>query len=158
MNFTHIFNTGYEVMLAALISNITAQIAKTIVNAIRKGAFESHMLYSTGGMPSSHSSTVTAAATAIGIVSGFDSSIFALSVIFSLITMYDAQGVRMAAGHQAAILNQMLRELFSQHPTLKFKNLKELLGHTPMQVLVGAMLGIGVAFAWHFVLQPNIGG
>lgn len=156
MNFTNIYNTGYEVMLAAFISNITAQVAKTIVNAFKKGTFESHMLYSTGGMPSSHSSTVTATAASIGIVAGFDSPVFALALIFSLITMYDAQGVRMAAGHQATILNQMLRELFSQHPTLKFKNLKELLGHTPMQVLVGALLGVGVAFVWHYIIAQKL--
>lgn len=153
MNFNTIYNTGYEVMLAALISNIVAQVSKTIVNAIKKGTFESAMLYSTGGMPSSHSSTVTATAASIGIVSGFDSTVFALALTFSVVTMYDAQGVRMAAGHQAAILNQMLRELFSQHPTLKFKNLKELLGHTPMQVLVGALLGIAVSFIWHFLIE-----
>lgn len=144
--------TGYEVLLVAVVANVAAQIAKTIVNAIQQRKWDSAMLFSTGGMPSSHSSTVTSVTTAIGIIDGWNSTTFALSVCISLIVMYDAQGVRLAASYQAQILNQMVKELFSLHPNFKGQKLKELLGHTPMQVVVGALLGVGVAFGFDWYL------
>lgn len=149
---TMIKGTGYEVLLVAVVANVAAQIAKTIVNAIQHKKWDSAMLFSTGGMPSSHSSTVTSVTTAIGIIDGWQSTTFALSVCVSLIVMYDAQGVRLAASYQAQILNQMLKELFSLHPAFKGQKLKELLGHTPMQVVVGALLGVGVAFGFDWYL------
>ncbi|MFN0201499.1 MAG: divergent PAP2 family protein [Bacteroidia bacterium] len=148
-----LLNTGYEVLLGALIANVGAQVAKTFVNAIKLRKWDSSMLLSTGGMPSSHSATVTALATALGIIDGWHSTTFAIGLWLALIVMYDAQGVRLAASVQATILNQILKELFSLHPTLKGKKLKELLGHTPMQVVMGALLGIGIAFAFHHYLE-----
>ncbi len=94
-------------------------------------------------MPSSHSALVTALTTGLGIQEGFDSAIFALAVVFSLVVMYDAAGVRRAAGKQARVLNAIIEDLNRRqlHP----ERLRELLGHTPFEVLVGALLGIIVA-------------
>lgn len=152
MDLSHISNTGTEVLLSALVSNVFAQVTKTIVNAIQKKRWELTMLYSTGGMPSSHSSTVTAMATSIGLIDGFSSTTFALAACVCGIVMYDAAGVRLAASKQAIVLNTIMQELFSLHPKLKGKRLKELLGHTPIQVLAGAGVGIGAAYLWHYYL------
>lgn len=139
-------------MIASVLANIIAQVTKTIVNAFQKKAWESGMLYSTGGMPSSHSSTVTAIATTLGLVDGFSSTTFALGVGIAGIVMYDAAGVRLAASRQAEVLNEMIKELFSKHPTLKSTRLKELLGHTPIQVVAGAGLGVLVSYCLHYYL------
>ncbi|MBX7243680.1 MAG: divergent PAP2 family protein [Bacteroidia bacterium] len=156
MNLSSISNTGFEVIVASLLANVIAQITKTIVNAFQKKSWESRMLYSTGGMPSSHSSTVTAIATSIGLVDGFASTTFALGAGIAAIVMYDAAGVRLAASKQAEVLNEMIKELFSLHPTLKGTRLKELLGHTPIQVLAGAGVGIGVSYAFHYYLTGTL--
>lgn len=97
-----------------------------------------------GGMPSSHTSFVTSLATVVGMVEGFHSTNFAIAVVFAAIVMYDAAGVRRAVGKQATILNKMLEDL--QHGKLiQNEKLKELIGHTPFEVLGGAILGIIVA-------------
>lgn len=100
-------------------------------------------------MPSSHSALVSALATSVGLWEGFSSTAFAISLIFALIVMYDAAGVRRAASMQARILNQILEELFQGHPVSE-KRLWELLGHTPFEVLVGALIGVTVSsiFYW----------
>ncbi|HCI81682.1 MAG TPA: hypothetical protein DHW02_18550, partial [Ktedonobacter sp.] len=98
-------------------------------------------LVSSGGMPSSHSALVTGLATATGRVSGVSSASFAIAVVVASIVMYDAAGVRRAVSIQARILNQMIEELFEGKP-LAEKRLRELIGHTPVQVFVGALLGI----------------
>lgn len=103
-----------------------------------------------GGMPSSHSSFVTGLATSIGIVSGFSSAEFSISAVLALIVMYDAAGVRRAAGEQAKILNQLVEELWNQDFKSSEVHLKELLGHTPIQVFAGAVLGISIAMIRHF--------
>ena len=98
-----------------------------------------------GGMPSSHSALVVSMATSIGYANGFNSSIFALSATVALIVMYDAAGVRRAAGKQAAVLNEIVEEL-QAHRGIREEKLKELLGHTPIEVIAGAALGILIAF------------
>jgi acid phosphatase family membrane protein YuiD len=105
----------------------------------------------TGGMPSSHAASVAALSTSVGIVEGFRSTLFGATLFFSLIVMYDAAGLRRAAGRQAALLNRLIEEHF-QHPEEKAQKLFELLGHTPLEVLVGGLLGVGVALMWHVVL------
>src|SRR5437763_4808905 len=95
-------------------------------------------------MPSSHSALVTALATATGRVAGFGSAAFAITVVLASIVMYDAAGVRRAVSLQARILNQMIDEAFQGHPFAE-KRLRELIGHTPIQVIVGGLLGIGIA-------------
>lgn len=118
--------------------------------------FNLSMLFASGGMPSSHSSTVTALATSTGLISGFDSVIFAVTVCLSMIVMYDAAGVRQAAGRQAKILNQIIQSFFSQDSQLRKEKLKELLGHTPKQVYAGAALGIAVGLGLHYALKHMI--
>jgi uncharacterized protein len=102
-------------------------------------------LVSSGGMPSSHSALVTALATATGRVQGVNTSEFAITVVLASIVMYDAAGVRRAVSLQARILNQMIDEMFMGHPIAE-KRLRELIGHTPVQVLVGGLLGICVGW------------
>ncbi len=124
-----------------------AQILKVIIELIWKHKLNLRLLTSAGGMPSSHSATVCALATAIAMHDGMSSSLFAISLVLATVVMYDAAGVRRAAGIQARILNQIIDELFQGHPISEVR-LRELLGHTPFQVVVGAALGIVLAWAW----------
>ena len=101
----------------------------------------------TGGMPSSHSSTVTSMATSVAIVEGMSSTYFAIAFVVACITMYDAAGIRRAAGKQAGVLNKVMEKLaHTIEEKIHDERLKELLGHTPYEVLAGALLGLIVAF------------
>ncbi len=135
-----------RVFLSAFITVIIAQILKIIYNFIREGKVDFRIMTSTGGMPSSHSASVMALTTAVGIETGWDSPLFGVTLFFSLIVMYDAAGIRRAAGRQAEILNRIMDDLY-QGRTLyeEGEKLKELLGHTPVEVIVGAILGIVVS-------------
>ena len=104
----------------------------------------------TGGMPSSHAASVAALSTSIGVQHGFRSLLFAATLYFSLVVMYDAAGLRRAAGRQAMVLNRLIDEHF-KHPEQGAQKLMELLGHTPLEVLVGAILGVTIALLWHWV-------
>lgn len=119
------------------------QTEKVILDLIKNKRFNFKRVFGAGGMPSSHSAIVTSLAVLIGKEYGFDSGIFAISLIFAFIVMYDAAGVRRAAGKQAALLNKII-----ETPGLKFEQVQEklveVLGHTPFQVFVGALLGIMV--------------
>lgn len=144
----HDFPTIFDnhVLLIALISSVVAQVIKAVVELIRHGKINVRALVGTGGMPSSHSALVTALAVGIGQTAGWASSEFAIAFVFAIIVMYDAAGVRQAAGKQARILNQILDELFREHPTFNEDRLKELLGHTPVQVIAGSALGAAIAW------------
>ncbi|MBI4789069.1 MAG: divergent PAP2 family protein [Chloroflexi bacterium] len=124
-----------------------AQLLKVLIELIWRRKLNLRLLTSAGGMPSSHSATVCALATAIAMHDGMTSSLFAVSLVLATVVMYDAAGVRRAAGIQARILNQIIDELFQGHPISETR-LRELLGHTPVQVVVGAALGILIAWAW----------
>lgn len=100
----------------------------------------------TGGMPSSHAASVAALSTAVGLQEGFRSTLFGATLFFSLIVMYDAAGLRRAAGRQAAVLNRLIEEHFENHAGTQ--RLMELLGHTPLEVLVGALIGVASALTW----------
>ena len=123
-----------------------AQFIKILIELKKTKKINTALIVSSGGMPSSHSSFVTAMTTSIGLKEGFNSSIFALSAVFSLVVMYDAAGVRRAAGYQAAAINMLFERLEDQGIKLD-KKLKELLGHSPIEVAAGAILGILVAIA-----------
>ena len=123
------------------------QILKVLVEYARHRRVNFRLLTSAGGMPSSHSSAVCALATGIALREGAASNIFLLAFVLALIVMYDAAGVRRAASIQARILNQIIAELFQGHPISETR-LRELLGHTPFEVLVGAALGIFGAWWW----------
>jgi hypothetical protein len=130
-------------LLAPLIAWGIAQIAKLTLYSVRQRRLNLRVLAETGGMPSSHSAIVAGLATSIGKYAHVDSPEFAIALIFSFVVMYDAAGLRRAAGRQAAVLNRLVEDLVHmrgvQEPVLR-----ELLGHTPFEVLVGAAIGIGV--------------
>lgn len=107
----------------------------------------------TGGMPSSHSASVAALSTAVGLWHGFDTVLFAVTLYFSCIVMYDAAGLRRAAGRQAMVLNRLIERHFQQ-PEKETAKLMELLGHTPFEVLIGAALGVGYALLWYRIHHP----
>jgi len=146
---------GNKILDVVTVSWFLAQFYKVIVSLIADKKINLKRMLETGGMPSSHSSTVTALATAIGITYGLSSALFAVSAIFAIIVMHDASGIRRAAGKQAGILNKLsesLNALFENK--FQQENLRELLGHTPIEVLVGAIFGIVVAL----LLKPYLLG
>lgn len=132
-----------RVLMAAFIAWAIAQVSKTVYELFRQKKLIVSRLVSAGGMPSSHSALVTGLATATGRLEGVGSAAFAISVVLASIVMYDAAGVRRAVSLQARILNQMLDEVFQGQPIAE-QRLRELIGHTPIQVLVGGLLGVVV--------------
>lgn len=136
-----------RVLQAIFIPWAIAQISKPIIEYIRKRKLNLRLLTTAGGMPSSHSALVCALAAAVGIREGLSSTLFAVAFALAIIVMYDAAGVRRAASMQARILNQIIDELFQGHPISETR-LRELLGHTPIEVLVGALLGVFCAWWW----------
>ncbi len=132
-----------HILVAAFLAWLVAQVSKTTYECIRYRQIKLSRLVSSGGMPSSHSALVTSLATATGRIAGIGSPTFAVAVVLAGIVMYDAAGVRRAVSIQARILNQMIDEAFQGKPFAE-KRLRELIGHTPVQVLVGALLGLGV--------------
>ena len=139
-------------LVCAILGWFTAQIIKIFTNLFVKKEFDIKMLFSNGGMPSSHSSTVLALATAAAISQGLGSPIFAACGILAVIVMNDAFGVRWQAGVQAQIINKMVMELFSNKEEFDVK-LKEIIGHTPFQVFMGGLLGLGIAIGYAFILK-----
>jgi acid phosphatase family membrane protein YuiD len=136
-----------HILLISLSTCLLAQALKLIIELIRHGKVTFRTLVTTGGMPSAHSALVTSLAAGVGQTSGWASGEFAIAFVFAMIVMYDAAGVRQAAGKQARILNQIVDELFSgDHAKFSEERLKELLGHTPVQVIAGSILGIAVSW------------
>jgi len=133
-----------EVLQVALFAWLVAQVAKTFLYWHKEGHFSLARFVGSGGMPSSHSALVVALFTAVGLREGWGSPITGITLVFALIVMYDAAGVRRAAGKQAAVLNEIVAEL-QAHRGITEKKLKELLGHTPVEVIAGAALGILVS-------------
>lgn len=129
-----------------------AQSIKLSIDFYKTRRIDFSYFVSTGGMPSAHSALVSALSTSIGLTEGFNSPIFALALCFAAVTMFDAAGVRYAAGQQAKLLNKITIELFEEHK-LNVPRLKELLGHTRKEVLAGMLTGIVVAIIlvnlWH---------
>ncbi len=142
------------VLLVALTWWAIAQLIKVPINYAVHHKMDLRLWVSAGGMPSSHSALVCALATGVALKDGVSSTAFAICVVLAMIVMYDAAGVRQAASSQARILNQIIDELFEGHP-ISEQRLKELLGHTRFQVIVGALLGIlgtlGLWRVWHLV-------
>jgi acid phosphatase family membrane protein YuiD len=129
-----------------------AQIIKFITVLVTKHKLDWRHILSSGGMPSSHSAFVCACASAMGYLYGWNSPFFTISAVVAIVVMYDAANVRKAAGEQAKILNYIMEHWADMKPAIFGKELKELLGHTPFQVLMGGLLGvvIGLAGAWRF--------
>lgn len=139
-----------RIFMSAACGWVVAQILKTMIHMWFHRKFVAERLVGSGGMPSSHSATVCGLATAAGIEYGAGSFQFAMAAIFAIVVMYDAMGVRRETGIQAKILNEMM-EMFShmgKEMTVEEK-LKEFVGHTPLQVLMGALLGILIAICMY---------
>ena len=153
MDFLKIFTN--PVLLIPACSWGVAQILKTIINAIVSKKFSVSRLVGDGGMPSGHSATVTALATMCGLASGFDSVEFAIATIFAIVVMHDATGVRQETGKQAASIisiAEVLNDYFSERDEhIKTDKLKVLVGHTPLQVACGALLGAAIAVVYHLI-------
>jgi uncharacterized protein len=128
-------------LLIPLSAMILVQVFKLARHWWRFRKISMPVLFSTGGMPSSHSALVTSLATVTGLQYGFESAYFAISCVLALIVMYDARGVRQESGQHARVLNEIVRELMAGH-TISERELKELLGHTTSEVFVGALVGI----------------
>ena len=126
---------------------LVVQFYKGLVPFVTTGHWNLRRFVETGGMPSSHSAAVAALSTGVGIQEGFTSPLFGVTLYFSLIVMYDAAGLRRAAGRQATVLNRLIERHF-EHPERDAQKLMELLGHTPFEVFIGASLGVFSALLW----------
>lgn len=144
------------ILLVPAFSWLIAQVIKTIINAIVNKRIEISRLFGDGGMPSGHSATVMALTSMCGFEVGFGSVSFAISAILAVIVMHDALGVRREAGkHAESIISivAVINDYMSEHDAnIKTDKLKVLVGHTPLQVLCGGLLGIAVAVLYHFVI------
>ena len=140
-----------DILLAGICSWLTAQVLKTVLYAILNKELDLTRLMGDGGMPSAHSATVAAVAAMTGLTCGFDSPVFAVACITAIIVMHDAMGVRLETGKQAKMLNEMaaLFEALGQPKLSMEKKLKEFVGHTPIQVAAGMLLGIAVAVVYY---------
>ena len=136
-----------QVLVCAAVGWLVAQLLKLLIEALTNRTFSFERIYGSGGMPSSHSSTVCALATAAGFKYGLESFEFAISFILAMVVMYDAMGVRRETGKQAKLLNMIMEQDFwdFENSEVFHERLKELVGHTPLQVWAGAILGIIIA-------------
>ncbi|WP_099222822.1 divergent PAP2 family protein [Listeria costaricensis] len=149
-------------LVAAITAIVFAQVVKVPIYLIVSRKIQPGLMFSTGGMPSSHSAAVTALMTTLAIQYGLDSPYFAISVVFGIIVMFDATGVRRQAGEHAVVLNQLVQDFqeFVEHAKgltdpeteVKTKHLKELLGHKPMEVFFGAVTGIVIGFIMAYLM------
>ena len=152
MDITKFVNTGYEALFVALTVPLIAQTIKFTLHLIFDKKIDFRLFTTTGGMPSAHSAFVVGLSTTVGLICGFDSIVFAIALVNALVVMYDAAGVRRAAGRQAACLNRILDDFYKHEIQEIGGKLKELLGHTPFEVFVGALLGAYIAFVNHFYI------
>ena len=123
---------------------VIAQFIKVLLGVLRERRFNFRWFVGTGGMPSSHAAGVSALSTSIGVAYGFDSALFAVTLVFTLVILFDSQGVRFSTGKMAGVLNKMLDDIYWKK-RLDDKQLKEFLGHTPIEVFAGIALGILVS-------------
>jgi hypothetical protein len=138
-----------KVLIISVCAWAAAQLIKVFAVLLKEKRLDLRYFVTSGGMPSAHSSTVCALATAVGLIQGFDSVAFGITTILAIVVMYDAAGVRRAVSRQSIILNRMVREIMVRRPRDEVEHdLRELIGHTPFQVIIGALLGVGIAWAW----------
>jgi len=138
-----------KVLIIPICSWAIAQLLKVIIILIQKKQLDLRYLVISGGMPSAHSAVVSALATSVALIQGLGSAAFGLSAIVALIVMYDAAGVRQSVGKQSIILNRMIRELSQRRTITDLEHdLKEFIGHTSFQVIIGGLLGVGIAWSW----------
>jgi len=137
-----------KTLWVVVLSGVCAQTIKIILGAIKEKRFNFYWLLGTGGMPSSHSASVTSFAICMGKEFGFSSPLFALGTLFALITMFDAQTWRRSIGFQAKVLNRIVEDL-QERKKIEESRLKELVGHTPVEVLFGALVGTAITFLFY---------
>jgi hypothetical protein len=134
-----------RILTTTLTAWFLAQTLKVTIAAIKEKRFDFRWFIGTGGMPSSHAAGAAALASSVGLDYGFQTVVFALAATFAVVVMFDAQGVRRATGKQAQILNRIMEDIYWQGK-IKEDRLREFIGHTPIEVLVGMLFGISVAF------------
>ncbi len=138
-----------KVLIIPLCSWALAQLLKVIIILIQKRQLDVRYLVVSGGMPSAHSAVVTGLATSVALIQGFGSVAFGISALLALVVMYDAAGLRQSVGKQSIVLNRILRELRLRRPVIELgRDLREFIGHTQFQVIIGGLLGIVVAWSW----------
>ncbi len=144
-------NTSYEIIVNGIEAAIVAQLLKFIGHIIKTKKVDFQVLATTGGMPSAHTAGVVALSCTVGFICGFESVEFAIALGYALVVMYDAAGLRRSTGKIAACLNK-IRDDFYANGQMPAERLKELLGHTPFEVFVGALLGVYIAYVNHYCL------
>ncbi|EFJ51861.1 hypothetical protein VOLCADRAFT_79562 [Volvox carteri f. nagariensis] len=145
-------------LVSAIVAFFIAQLSKVFTHYYREQVWDWTRLVSSGGMPSSHTALIIALTTAVAVQDGTDSSLFAMCLVISLIVMYDATGVRLHAGRQATVLNIIIAEMPPDHPVQDSGRLRDSLGHTPVQVAVGALLGVVVGLVVQSLFLHGSGG
>ncbi|MGI6741149.1 MAG: divergent PAP2 family protein [Brevefilum sp.] len=141
------------VFIACILSSVLAQILKLPLEYLRTKEWNWSLLISTGGMPSSHAAVVTAAAIGIGHYAGFDTPLFGLAFAIAMVVVYDATNIRRQAGFHAQQINRIVKEVVFERvkPIDEFEELREVLGHSPIEALGGILLGVLVnLIVWHF--------
>ena len=133
-----------QVLYASILAWFVAQTLKVLITLLIEREFKFERFHGSGGMPSSHASTIMAASTSFGLTVGFNTPMYALALIMAFIVMYDASGVRRSVGKQAKLLNDIIKDLY-EFKHLQEERLKELVGHKPTEVAVGAILGVIIA-------------
>lgn len=150
MFFSLSSNYPFYAFFSGLLAWAIAQTVKVPLNYIKRRQWDWVLLFRAGGMPSSHSALVAGVAHAVGLSEGFDSALFAIAFALAMIVIYDATGIRRQAGKHARIINKMITDLATGHP-LKQEQLREVLGHTPMEAVAGMLLGIVIAQVFWFL-------
>ena len=155
MQFIYEILSFNRILTVSLLAWFVAQVLKTLINFILLGKFQLERMWGDGGMPSAHSATVCAMVIATARCESIDSAIFAVACVVAIITMHDAMGVRHETGEQAKVLNQMIAQWIDvsekNAPFLQNMHLKEMVGHTPLQVVAGVLLGSLVGFLFPVV-------
>ena len=138
-----------KVLLISACAWALAQLIKVVTVLIKEKRLDLSYFVTSGGMPSAHSATVCALATAVALIQGLDSVAFGITAILAIVVMYDAAGVRRAVSRQSIVLNRIVREIMVKRPRDEVEHdLRELIGHTPFQVIIGGLLGVGIAWVW----------
>jgi acid phosphatase family membrane protein YuiD len=133
-----------KILMTTIFTWLIAQTIKVVIGVFRKKKFDFRLFIGSGGMPSAHAAGAACLATSIGMECGFESTYFALAFAFAIVVMFDAQGVRRSAGKQAGILNKIMEDIYWRGKIQELR-LRELIGHTPIEVIIGLILGIVIA-------------
>ena len=153
-NFT-LYNNGYEVLIVGLSASFIAQVVKFLLNWAIKRKPDFKYLTTTGGMPSSHTAAVIGLSCTIGFICGFSSVEFAIAAGYAIVVMQDATGIRRASGRMATCLNKIMYDFYKHDVQSAGDKLKEMLGHTPYEVFVGAIFGLLFAYYMHYCFMPH---